>query len=252
MFKIWVCCLIICLFPLAFAHADNNLDLQSLEKLIAEKQYSDALIKIQELRQNPNYNNSPELIYNLGLSEWFLEQHGPALAHFRLTNYLRPYTLKNLTTLRWAQDEIENIQHITLRKDPLLATLSLYLWPQYFFALSFLLLPYMAFVASRNKSAPLAPRLLKTLPWAGLSALLFVFFLIGQGQTHRVFATLVSLDAITAYAGPSDQSVDVGQLFPGDSVEVLRRDEAWWQIRTSDIPSAWVQANNLKVHSRLD
>lgn len=253
MFKIWVCCLITCFLPLAFAQADNNLDLQSLEQLIAEKQYSDALIKIQELRQKPNYDQSSELIYNLGLSEWFLEQYGPALAHFRLATYLKPYVLKNVNTLKWAHEELETIQSMTLRKDPILASFYLFVWPQYFFGFSLFLLGTSVFVALRNKTvSSFSQRLFKILPYTGLSLAMFMFFLLGQSQVHRTFATLISLDPTQVYAAPTNESIDVGTLNPGDSVEVLAQQEEWWQIQTHDIPSAWVRSNNLKVHSRLD
>lgn len=247
-----MCCLITCLFSASFAFADNNLDIQALEKLVAEKQYSDALIKIQELRQNPNYANSPELIYNLGLSEWFLEQFGPALAHFRLASHLKPFSLKNIKTLLWAENELENIQKITVRKDPLMAKISLFAWPQFFFALALIPIGAALFIAVRNKSWSTSKKLNIFWPLACLSLVLFALFLTSQNTNQRVFATLTSSESINAYAGPSDESIDVGLLYPGDSVEVLQKQEEWWQIQATEIPAGWVRSNNLKVHSRLD
>lgn len=230
----------------------ETLDIQSLENLIAEKQYSDALIKIQELRQNPDYVHSAELIYNLGLSEWHLEQFGPALAHFRLALHLKPLSMQNIKTLSWAERTLEDIQKLSLRSEPFRSSVSLYVKPIYLFALSLLALAVAAFNASRNKGAGLREKFRGLAPLFGLSVLAFLGFLFLNGQTQRLFATLVASDSVIAHAAASEKSADIGILHPGDAVEVIKKTDDWWQVQASAIPSGWVKATNLKIHNRLD
>lgn len=204
------------------------------------------------MRQDPAYTYSNELIYNLGLNEWFLEQFGPAMAHFRLAQYIHPYSWKNFQTLSWATQELEDKYNLSLRQDPIFMRLSLWLPPKLLYGFSLCFLFIAGFLAMRTKALPWRARITKAAPGLSLSFIVFCLFVFVQSQHQRVFATMILAEPSLAFSAPSDEAADIGYIYPGESVEVLKTTENWWQIHASGIPSGWVNAAALQIHNRLD
>jgi tetratricopeptide (TPR) repeat protein len=221
------------------------------------KSYKNAeTLFLELLKQDPE---SPELLQNLGLTYYNLDDKGRALTYFRSLSYLEPRDINIYKTIDLIESKLvnknfdhdrsflEDINLILLRwlKLPELLTL-------HFITFLFFGIFLTKHISEKKKKSQVGERSALFSPqlYAGLT-----FFIILTGLLilkisfeNIEMATIISKNKITLKSGPSDNAADLYELFEGFEVEVESKFKDWAQISYQNQYVGWVKNSNIALH----
>ena len=192
------------------------------------------------------YPNNPNLLFNLGLSEFYLQRPGLALGLWRKAKFIDKNFSPAQKATSYAEDHLfpdrkrpsllENLYHWATE-------LPLHLWIFLSLASAFTFFWYALEYGVKLKKSPLLwPFWIYTLivPMI-LSTSLSFFMYEDQNQTK---ATVIQENRPT-HASPSPDSPSLSELRGGQLVSVEKFHGNWIQIRTLSGSPSWVPASSL-------
>ncbi|MCB0422893.1 MAG: hypothetical protein KDD61_17970 [Bdellovibrionales bacterium] len=237
-------------------HASDNASREVFSKGIGafqKKEFSEASKLFAEvLREEPN---NPSALYNWGLSLYQEGKVGQALAAWRRSQALSPFSGETRKALKFAKEHVSTAgfgdpdsEWETFRSW-LLVPVSFSLYAT--LTLVFLLIggvPTLKYFAAR-KFALLEDQPLPKTPLKGFFSLflfsLFVILAISKAYDLSVDRATVVTEKVAVYTAPSSDDNQVFELLEGMEVFPLRTEGEWVQISSLGGLSGWIQKGHL-------
>jgi tetratricopeptide (TPR) repeat protein len=259
--------------PMLFAKTSNKATLSSGIEHYKSGDYSLALVDWYTLLQNKKYASSPEVLYNLALTEFKLEDYGASIGHLRKSLALNPLSIKTHKTLKLVSKTIETKEFYRIDEEPFLYIVFNWLPKTIFIAIFFITLIISTIIGLRQKRQG-------TLFWPFFKT--YFFFLIGstipllalvwQSQLHnQTFATLTGNKPIPLFTSQDSKAPELGKLRVGDSFKVIsflniqksenqssnnledkvkdpKLNDHWVAVATEEIPLGWINTKDYIVY----
>ena len=197
----------------------NTLAIEKYKK----KKFSEAALDWNQHRKTWDHVNSPEILHNLGLTEFQLGNFGPAIAHLRQALHIHPFSLKIQGSLNWVMEETEKKIYNKVLQNPL--KLRIFNKFPYFllvllFSTPLMISTYVALrCSSKNKKALsfFKPFII------GLSlSLIFIGLLAYKSHLDtQIFATFTGKLPYSLYSAPSLDAPHLGSIYTGDAFQIL-------------------------------
>jgi hypothetical protein len=222
------------------------------------KRFDDAADEWKSLLHSPKYKNSPEILFNLSLAEFKLNQFGDSLGHIRAAQNQKPFSLRIYKTLNHILTTLEQKEFYSPLHESVLKVILIGLPGLFWFLLSIVTLAIGYFYAMRNAPQDLTlKQFIKPYAISVLASVIPLSFLFLKYKIEsETFATLSGTSATLIYSSPDPNSPEVGTLKSGDAFQVLsvkktRFEDSlgpWISISTSETPYGWIQTKNFIIH----
>lgn len=235
--------------------ADTETTLESGLNHYKSEDYSLALIDWHTLLQNEKYAQSHEVLYNLALTEFKLNDFGASLGHLRKAQALNPLSSKIYKTIQSINKTIEEKDFYQVESESLIVILINWL-PQLVFILLFVFLIGLGtFIGLRQnvEERSLWSYLKIYIFFSILSAIPLILLLLQNRIQSQVMATLTGSTTIPMYTAHNTNAPDISSLKVGDSFQILKVESKpdktnWLAISTSEVPLAWIQTDSFVVY----
>jgi tetratricopeptide (TPR) repeat protein len=217
-------------------------------------EFSLALIDWHRLLQDPKYSRSEEVLYNLALTEFKLQEYGPALAHLRKALVLNPMSLKTHKTIKLIKKAIESKDYYRVASESYFKTLLNWLPKTNFIILFVLCLGLGTYNAlSQSSEGVRARTYFKPYFYFLILSLLPLSLLFIQTNIQsETYATLTGDKPITLYTSNSFKAPEIGTLKAGDAFQVLKVSnkgkKGWIAVTTSNSPFGWIKTGSYIVY----
>lgn len=220
-------------------------------------EYSKALVDWHSLLQEKKYNRSPELLYNLALTEFKLDDYGPALAHLRKAQVINPFSFKIFKTMNVFKKAIAEKEFYHVESESFVKILFSWLPKSIFMILFLIALGSGAIVALRQKASEVTfwQYLRPYLIFVTVSAVPLGLIYIQNQIKSQIYATLVGNSPAVIYTSHNTEAPEIGTLRVGDVFQVLEAEktsEGWLAVTTSQVPMGWIKADSYIVHRGPD
>lgn len=216
--------------------------------------YSKALVDWHTLLQDKNYSRSPELLYNLALTEFKMDDYGSALAHLRKAQVISPFSVKIYKTMVLFKKSIAEKEFYHVESESY-AKIIFYGLPKTLFVGFFIFLILagsVLVIKKRSEQIPFWSYLRPYVLFLVMSALPLCLIYLQNKVRSETFATLTGNMPAIVYTSHTSKAPELGTLRVGDVFQVVKPDtkanEGWLAVTTNDIPLGWIKANAYIVH----
>lgn len=263
--------------PLLFAKNTSKDTLTSGLEHYKSKDYSLALIDWHTLLQNKKYAESPEVLYNLALTEFKLEDYGASIGHLRKSQALNPLSFKTQKTIKLVSKTIEDKAYYRIDQEPLLYIVINWLPKTIFIGVFFMILGCGTVIGLRQKQqGTLFWPFFKVYFFFLLASLIPLTGLFWQSQIHeQTYATLTGAKPVALLTSQDSKAPEVGTLNVGDSFRIIgfskdvvskdtltgdtsttddllketaSNESDWVAVSTENVPLGWINTKDYIVY----
>lgn len=246
------------MLPVSISYAldSNDTTLQSGLEHLESKNYSLALIDWHTLLQTKKYSYSPEVYYNLGLTEYKLGEFGAAIGHLRKAQTIDPFSTKISRTLSYVEKRLAEKEFYKVQETSYYELILTKVPKTLFLFLALLLITLGVRDGMRHKKLGIDFwSFFRRYILYIIASLIPLGLLFAQSSiSSRKYATLTGEFSAKIYATPNSNAIELGRIKIGDSFQILEvldgedKKTRWHSVATSDIPFGWISSDSFIVH----